>query len=82
MAYRMGDPGLSGRCFRNDRGLHQRCAATGAELFPHQKGGDRWWCSCECHGTRSRTGSQVDRRRYDAWKADYDRLVGTAEGVT
>lgn len=83
MAYRMGDPGLTGRCFRNHRDLHQKCQAAGAELFSHQKVGNRWWCGCECHGdTRTRTGTTVERRRYDAWRADYDRLLGTAENVT
>jgi hypothetical protein len=75
----MGDADLSGRCFRNSLILHVKCSG---ELFTHQKAGDRFWCACECHGERPRPGgnpNSVDRRRWDAWRAGYDRLVGTAE---
>ena len=82
MAYRMGDTHLTGWCFRNTLHGHTSCAAAGAELFPYQKVGDRWWCSCECHPTRTRTGSPTQRRRYDEWQAGYDRLLGTAEGLS
>ena len=39
----------------------------------------------EARAKRTRPGGSpqsAERRRFDAWQADYDRLVGTAEDVT
>ena len=78
----MGDDGLTPRCYRNTAGLHTKCVAAGAQLDVFQKVGDRWWCACQCHPHRgARPASGAARRRYDAWLLDYNRLMGSAEGL-